>query len=80
MAASHRRASTSRYSTAENTAITLTSGVAPPGSAVISTIGAISDASISTASRAGETSTCCRGTGSVSLAMLGCNAAAPHAE
>ncbi len=60
--------------------MTLTSGVTPPGSAVSSTIGAISDASISRASLAGETSTCCRGTGSVSLAMLGCTAEAPHAE
>ena len=78
-AASHSRVSTSRYKIAENTAITLTSEVGPLGTVMSSTTGAISDASMSRASLLGETSPCCLGTGSVSVAMVGCSEAAPQA-
>ena len=78
-ATSHSRDSTSRYKMAEKTAITLSSRLSIWTERVNSTTGAISDASMSTASRAGETSTCCLVTGVVSSVIDGCRAAAPQA-
>jgi len=58
--------------------MTLVSAVGPPGTKLSSATGAISEASISTASRPGDTAASCRGTGSVSVAIVGCGAAAPR--
>ena len=73
------RASTSANISAETTAITTPSRTVPRAASTSSTAGAISDDSASRASRGQPTSTGRSGRGSVSPAIEGCSAAAPHA-
>ncbi len=77
--ASASREITSRYSTAEQMAITATSGRCRSTASASSTAGAISEASRSRASRTGPLRTGGRRAGRVSRVMLGDSAAAPQA-